>query len=209
MTVPAANGEINLGSSFSVSVTGAKGFDDIARELGRTFNEAQKAGFELEGNWRGAIAFFATMRPRLDLSVARANRTVAVMYHADVQSAWEAQSLAGTWTPLNAKYAAEKISDGLGSRTLIATRAALESLGYTFSDDLSISIGVTVTSEGSDEPYMLVQEFGSNDGSVPARALFGPILDQNLSRYVRVYEEAVEKALEGGVYPDFTQGAFA
>jgi hypothetical protein len=66
---------------------------------------------------------------------------------------------------------------------------------------LNLEIGVTAVSDKG-IPYMVVQEFGSNDGRIPARPLFGPIFELNLPRYVRVYGEAIEKVLLGQVYPE-------
>jgi hypothetical protein len=194
-----ATGEINLGVTFTVTISGLDEFSRIASALRKLKLECTKAGLSLSGDWQKAQQCFATMPRRMQQSLSNACGAVAAMYEADVHGAWNTQSLNPTWQPLTPEYLAKKIREGLDSRTLIATGKALESLGYKRLGATSIEVGVTAQSEEG-EPYMLVQEFGSSDGRVPARPLFKPVLDANTTRYIRVIVEAVNTALKGGVY---------
>jgi hypothetical protein len=199
MTVPQAQGQINLGTAFEVTVS-LGNMRDLARVVRETRDALLRVGVKLSGDWNALIKNLDSFQNRLNVSLDRANRAVATMYFHDVQGAWETSSLAGQWLPLDPSYLAGKIAKSLDRRTLIATRKALESLGFA-GTALNLEIGVTaVSDEGI--PYMVVQEFGSNDGRIPARPLFGPIFELNLPRYVRVYGEAIEKVLLGQVYPE-------
>jgi hypothetical protein len=199
MGVQKASGTINLGTTFSIEVLGLDGYVKIARGLKALRDSSLKAGLTLTGDWNAGIQYFQTMLPRMNKSLSRALDVVATMYEADVFGAWTTQSLSGNWQLLNADYLAGKIAKGLDRRTLIATEDALKSLGYARVNDLEIQIGVTAESDHG-EPYMLVQEFGSRDGRIPARPLFKPVLEANVSRYVQVISDAVNVALQGGVY---------
>jgi hypothetical protein len=200
MGVQKATGTINLGTTFTIEVTGLDSYVKIARGLKALRDSSLKAGLTLTGDWNAGIQYFATMLPHMNKSLSRALDVVATMYEADVFGAWTTQSLDGTWQPLNADYLADKIAKGLDRRTLIATEDALKSLGYARVNDLQIQIGVTAASDDG-EPYMLVQEFGSRDGRIPARPLFKPVLDANVTRYVQVISDAVNTALKGRIYP--------
>jgi hypothetical protein len=208
MSVPLAVGEINLGIAFQVTINTPALFAAIGKQLEQLKRNVVSQGLIPDGQWDEAIKYFKTFDVRLDVSLNRANRAVAVMSYHDIQGAWNTQSLAAGWLPLTAEYLASKIAIGLDRRTLIATRDALESLGYQHGAGLEVRVGVTAQSEQG-EAYMLVQEFGSQDGRVPARALVGPVLDENLNRYARVYADAIEYVLRGDTYPDFTRGVLA
>jgi hypothetical protein len=200
MTVPQAQGQINLGTAFEVTAT-AGNIRDLAKIVRETRDLLLMMGAKLSSDWNALIKNLDSFQNRLNVSLERANRAVATMYFHDVQGAWETSSLAGQWQPLNAAYLAGKIAKSLDRRTLIASRKALESLGFD-GTALNLEIGVTAVSDKTNTPYMQVQEFGSSDGRIPARPLFGPVFELNLPRYVRVYGEAIEKVLLGQVYPE-------
>lgn len=204
--IPRAQGAINLGVAFNVDI-GVGDFGKLAKELRSIYDEAKRQGFRLDGDWNFALNYFKTLPPRLRNSIANANKAIAVMFYHDVQGAWETQSQASSWQPLNADYLASKIRDGLDRRLLIATQKALESLSWAGSA-LSLEVGVTAVSEDG-FAYMLAQEFGSLDGALPARPLFGPVFDQNMERYLDVFTQAVVVALEGKVYRDYAKGVLA
>ena len=157
------------------------------------------------GDWRGVIRGFQTINSRMQTSLENANRVAAIMYFHDVQGAWETQEFASTWQPLNPDYLAEKIALQLDRRTLIRTGEALESLGVEIEGNLDIIVGVTVESEDG-EAYMVTQEFGSTDGRIPPRPLFFPVLEAQQMRYIRVFVDAIETAMNGGIYTNYANG---
>lgn len=200
MTVPHVTGTINLGTAFEVTVTAGN-----IRVLAKAVRDARDAllllGVKLSKNWNDLIRDLDSLPNRLRVSLDRANRAVGTMYYHDVQGAWETSSLAGQWQPLNPAYLASKIRDGLDKRTLIAAQEALKSLGVQVNAGLSLEIGVTALSDKG-APYMLVQEFGSSDGTISARPIFGLVFELNLSRYVQVFVDAIQKVFEGQIYPE-------
>jgi hypothetical protein len=204
--IPRASANINVGAAFSIDI-GVGGFGELAREMRNLYKEAQRQGFRPQGDWNFSLNYFQTLPPRLRNSLANANKAVAVMFYHDVQGAWETQSQASSWQPLDADYLASKIRGRLDRRILIATGEALESLAWT-GTDLSLEVGVTAVSEDG-FAYMLAQEFGSLDGTLPARPLFGPVFDQNMERYLDVYTQATVTALNGKVYRDYARGVLA
>jgi hypothetical protein len=196
VNVPHATGTVYLGSTFKITVDQVDAYPVIAKHLENLFTTSKRAGLDVTGDWPGAIRYFKTMPHRLETSLSNANEVVATMYYHDVQSVWEAQSL--NWDALSAEYLAWKIKNKLDTRTLIATRAALDSLGFD-GGAFEIVIGVTALSDSGEE-YMLVHEFGSRDEMIPARGLFSPILETNADRYARVVSSAISSALDGHVW---------
>jgi hypothetical protein len=207
MMVQSVSG-VNLGSRIKVSVGNLDQFEIIGRGLQQVYNSWRSAGAWFSGDWVSVIRVFRTMKSRMGQSLENANRVVAVMYFHDVQGAWETQEFASTWQPLNPDYLAQKIADQLDRRTLIRTGDALASLGVELEDDLSLVVGVTVEDDQG-EAYMVTQEFGSSDGRIPARPLFFPVLENQQNRYIRVFLDAIEKTLTGGVYTNFAAGVIS
>jgi hypothetical protein len=193
------NGEINLGTRFTVSVRGLEQFERVAVDLREAYTELLRAGGTPFGDWTGVIGLLESIPERVRENLERASATVGIMHGEDIRSAWDAQALEGDWKALSADYLAWKIARGLDSRTLIATGDALNSLGYQL-EPMGVIVGVTAESEDG-VPYMVVQEFGSDDGRIPPRPLFLPTLEANVDRYVGAYAAAVQMALEGKLYP--------
>lgn len=199
------NQPVNLGLTLQISWTGAASFIAIGNGLRVYKNAAKKAGYRVQGDWDAAILYFMTFPKRMDTSLERAHRQIAVMYAEDLRGAWNTQSLKAKWKPLNAQYLKKKIAKRLDRRTLIASQAALKSIGVRFLQALELEVGVTAVKDG--EPYMMVQEFGSRDGRIPARPLAGPVFYSNLNRYLKVVTDAVNTVLNGKEYPDYAAGA--
>jgi hypothetical protein len=206
-SIPAAQGDINLGTTFYVTFR-VPIMREIARELNNIRNQARRLGAVLDGPWQEAIQFFDSFSRRLGISEERANRQVAAMYFEDVRSAWNSQSLAPGFAPLNIGYVAQKVAQGLDRRVLIATKDALNSMGFNMLPGITVEIGVTATTPNG-EPYMMNQEFGSISRRIPARPMFGRILSRMIRRYIGVYVNAVKAVLTGGLYPDYAAGALA
>jgi hypothetical protein len=204
MMIPAVVG-VNLGTRFVVTVGNLQPLQQIGLQLRNLYSTWSRAGAQMLGDWRGVIRSFQTINSRMQTSLQNANKVVAVMYFHDVQGAWQSQEFASTWQPLNPDYLAQKIAEQLDRRTLIRTGEALESLGVEIEGDLDIVVGVTVESDDG-EPYMVTQEFGSSDGRIPARPLFFPVLEAQQMRYIRVFVEAIETALNGGTYTNYANG---
>ncbi len=212
MVVPAISG-VNLGTQFIVTVGNLDGLQQIGVQLQRIYDAWRNTGatlFNAPGSlsWQETIHAFKTVKTRMAQSLANANRVVAVMYYHDVQGAWETQEFSSIWQPLDPDYLAQKVVDRLDTRTLIATGEALASLGVQVNDAFDLIIGVTVVNDDG-EPYMMVQEFGSVDGTIPARPLFMPVLEAQRHRYVQVFVDAIEKTLNGGIYQNFAAGVIA
>ena len=204
MMIPAVTG-VNLGTRFKVTVGNLQPSQQIGFQLRNLYTTWSRAGAQMLGDWRGVIRSFQTINSRMQTSLENANKVVAVMYFHDVQGAWQTQEFASTWQPLNPEYLAEKIALQLDRRTLIRTGEALDSLGVEIEGNLDIVVGVTVE-DANGEAYMVAQEFGSTDGRIPPRPLFFPVLEAQQMRYIRVFVEAIEIAMNGGTYTNYANG---
>jgi hypothetical protein len=206
--IPKTQNPVNLGLTLQVKWSGGADFLAVAHSLMVFGNTAAANGFQVPGDWQPAINYFSSFPKRMDVSLERAHRQIAVMFAEDLRGAWNTQSLIASWTPLDPAYLADKIKKKLDRRTLIRTQEALKSIGVRFLANLELEVGVTAVADDG-TPYMLVQEFGSRDGTIPARPLAGQVFYQNESRYVDVIVNAVNIVLNGGTYPDHAAGAIA
>lgn len=190
MSVVALNSAPNIGTDFTVTIYGFDIFGKIAREFRKLKTNALKAGMVLEGDWDGLLKFLDGMDGRLKDALAIAGRVATAFYFEDVRGVWETQQF--DWDKLSADYLAWKIANSLDRRILIQTGDALKNLGVISYDRFSLAVGVSVeTADGV--AYMAVHEFGSDDGRIPPRPLFGPVLELHMDRYVDVYVRAVNE----------------
>lgn len=197
-SLPITAEPINLGVRFQVMVRGLEAFSRLADEFAAFRADARQLGFEEYGPWDEMLAWLSTMPGRVLGNLENASQAVGIMFLEDLRSHWNAQVFAARWLPLSAEYLAWKIAHRLDRRTLIATQAAISSLGARRPDPLTVEVGITAVAEDG-TPYMVVQEFGSRDGRVPPRPLVQPILEVYLKGYVDVYRRAIDLAFEGQV----------
>lgn len=200
MSVVTLNQAPNIGTEFKVTVYGFDIFGKLAKAFSDIANEAKRAGMVLDGDWAGLISFLKGLEGRLKDGLTVAQRVVSAMYFEDVRGAWETQQFEPEWDKLSADYLAWKIANKLDRRTLIQTGDALKNLGVISFDRFHVGVGVSVETEDG-VAYMAVQEFGTDDGRIPPRPLFGPVLELHYERYADVYARAVNEVfVEGKVF---------
>ena len=116
-----------------------------------------------------------SIKPVIERAAFRLERTI-VLHIQNQDLPWEA---------LSPKYLARKIKEGFSELIMIRTGTALETVRTIQLDDSSYFVGwprgvTRKTADGTVEiyPIMAVKEFGSLDGTEPARPVIQPSLKE-------------------------------
>lgn len=133
------------------------------------------------GDWGKTKRLVVNLAPELRKSRELSLKRFGLKAEGTAKKHMSAQDLG--WAPLKIATIAAKLRKGLSENILIATSSYFQSITSYVIDD-TVYVGVKKTAVGSDgktiHDIAALHEYGSISGTIPARPLWKPTLDETL-----------------------------